>query len=91
MQQIPLQTGYCLFCKEIRETVREELGTNSRLIVQELANRWKKLPENQKQEWRAKAEKINQEVREENVRRKIKREEARLNRIFSPKFYILSD
>lgn len=56
-------TGYTLFMKEVNPTVREEdpsLGNQD--VVQKVAQLWSEKSDAQKQEWKSKAEKHNNEV-----------------------------
>lgn len=56
-------TGYTLFMKEVNPTVREEdpsLGNQD--VVQKVAQLWSEKSDEQKQEWKSKAEKYNIEA-----------------------------
>ena len=56
-------TGYLLFSKENRATVKEELGdVKPTEVVTEVAKRWKALTEEKREEWNTTAKDANEEA-----------------------------
>ena len=58
-------TGYLLFSKENRATVKEELGdVKPTEVVTEVAKRWKALPDEERDKWNQRAKDANEDGEE---------------------------